>query len=361
MLDRIRPEFIVTAPFKKRLLRTGLDLLSAIKADRWLPAIGRWHGVVLTLHRVRPGICDPFQPNGHLEITPDFLVDVVERLRRQGVSLVDLDEARDRLGARSRERFAVLTFDDGYRDNHDIAWPLLKAAGVPATIFVATGMIDGTASAWWLTLEEILRRAPSVTIDIGERRLVLQTRTSAEKLRAFQIIGAALDKAGEGARVATIRQLAADHGVDIPALLAREMMTWDEIRALSAETGLTIGGHTVDHPSLARLDTAAARHEIVAGLDRIEQQTGRRPRHFSYPFGSRRDVSARDVALVQDLGLDVAVTTSLGALSDGRRSPAAWPRLSLNGNFQRGRDFEILMSGVPLIPEGRGHVAPVGA
>ncbi len=132
----LRPEIIVTTALKRRLLRTGLDVLSALRADRWLAAIGQWRGVVLTLHRVRAASADPFQPNGHLEITPDFLGEVIARLKRQGVRIVDLDEAADRMKARGSERFAVLTFDDGYRDNHDVALPLLRAADVPFTVFV---------------------------------------------------------------------------------------------------------------------------------------------------------------------------------------------------------------------------------
>ncbi len=357
----LRPELIVTTALKRRILRTGLDVLSALRADRWLAAVGRWRGVVLTLHRVRQPGADPFQPNAHLEITPAFLDEVILRLRRQGVRLVDLDEAADRMKARSAERFAVLTFDDGYRDNRDVALPLLRDGGVPFTVFIATGMIDGTASVWWLTLEDVLRRAARITLPVDGRPVTIAASSLAEKRRAFQVAGRLLGRLGEHERAFAVRRLAAEHGVDIPALLRREMMTWAEVRELAAAPGVTIGGHTVDHPSLAKLDDDEARREIVGGLDRIEAMTGHRPRHFSYPFGGARDVSRRDVELVRALGLDVAVTTSVGMLREGRAVPAAWPRLSLNGNFQHGRDFEILVSGVPLLSGLQPRSALAGA
>lgn len=349
----------VTSFLKKRVVRAGLEALAAVHADRLLAPLGQWRGVVLTMHRVRPAGTDPFQPNGHLEITPDFLAAVIERLRRTKVALVGLEEAADRLRARARERFGVLTFDDGYRDNHDFAWPVLRRLGVPFTVFVASGMVDGTASAWWLTLEAVLRRTDRLVLPPGLGGRVFDLADPRSRYRAFAAVAGRLASLTEADRAAAVRALAAAHGVDIAALLRREMMSWTEIRALSADPAVTIGGHTVDHPSLARLCDAEARREIVGGLDRIEAETGRRPRVFAYPFGSARDVSARDMALVRDLGISVAVTTTLGMLSDRTASTVAWPRLSLNGHFQETRHFDMLVSGVPLLSDR--SLLPAGA
>ena len=75
-------------------------------------------GLILTFHRVRPSRPDGFQPNRSLEITPAFLEETISRIRASGLDIVSLDEAHRRLAARDfSRRFAVLTFDDGYRDN----------------------------------------------------------------------------------------------------------------------------------------------------------------------------------------------------------------------------------------------------
>lgn len=345
----------MTSTLKTRLFRAGFSTLAALRADVWLPAVTNWRGVVLTMHRVRPAPTEGFAPNAHLEITPEFLELAVGRLRRRGIALVGIDEAEARLAAGDRERFAVLTFDDGYADNHDVAWPILNRLGVPFTVFVASGMVDGTASAWWITLEEVLRRAAAVDFAGTRRRLA----SDADRDRAFRAIARRLRALGEAERDAAVRALAAAAGVDIPALLAREMMDWDAVRRLAADPLVTIGGHTVDHPSLAALSTEEARREIVGGLDRIEAETGRRPRHFAYPYGSPRDVSLRDVELARSLGLEVAVTTSAGMLSGTGRS-AAWPRVSLNGNFQCGRDLDLLVSGLPQLLDRRRLAVAAG-
>ena len=75
-------------------------------------------GAILTLHHVRPPRADAFQPNRLLEVTPQFLEDVIRGVRRAGIETVTLDEMHRRLTERDfGRRFVCFTFDDGYRDN----------------------------------------------------------------------------------------------------------------------------------------------------------------------------------------------------------------------------------------------------
>ena len=84
-------------------------------------------GAILTLHHVRPPRADAFQPNRLLEVSPQFLEDVLRELRRSGVDIVTLDEMHRRLKEQDfRRRFVCLTFDDGYRDNARYALPVLR-------------------------------------------------------------------------------------------------------------------------------------------------------------------------------------------------------------------------------------------
>jgi peptidoglycan/xylan/chitin deacetylase (PgdA/CDA1 family) len=98
-----------------------------------------------------------FQPNRHLEISPEFLRATVERIRANGYKIIALDEAVDLLkSGYGRERYAVLTFDDGYRDNLEYALPVLKELGAPFTVFVASGLVDRSSELWWQALELII-------------------------------------------------------------------------------------------------------------------------------------------------------------------------------------------------------------
>jgi peptidoglycan/xylan/chitin deacetylase (PgdA/CDA1 family) len=90
------------------------------------------------------------------------------------------------------------------------------------------------------------------------------------------------------------------------------MMTSDQVRRVSRE-GITIGGHTVNHPNMARTDTETARREIVQNRDEIAALTGRVPRTFAYPFGKPgTDYSNETIALVREAGYSSAVSMSWG-------------------------------------------------
>jgi peptidoglycan/xylan/chitin deacetylase (PgdA/CDA1 family) len=345
-------------------MRAGLALMGGLGAGVLLGPAARWQGAVLMMHRVRPARRDPFQPNRHLEITPEFLDLALTRLKARSVPVVPLEEAAERLArGPAGGRFAVVTLDDGYRDNLQHAAPVLKAHGAPYTVFVATGMIDGTANGWWMALEALLAAADRVDgRPAGEGPL--DTSSPARKTAAFDRIVRALWRLDESGRDRAIRAMAAAHGIDPRAVLAEAMLSWDEVRALAADPLCSIGGHTVDHPALAMLDEAAARDEIVRGLNRLAAETGRRPRTFAYPYGSRLAVGPREERLVADLGLAVAVTTARGLLRCPRAdAPTAWPRLSLNGELQTGRELDLLLTGVPFLVDRmlgtlRGRGAP---
>src|SRR5262245_49388831 len=112
---------------RHRLFVAGFEVLAATRADRWLRSFARGRGVILMFHHVRPWRPRQFAPNRVLEITPDFLDVVLTELRREGFDIIPLDAVPDRLRADScQQPFAALTFDDGYRDNVEHAWPVLK-------------------------------------------------------------------------------------------------------------------------------------------------------------------------------------------------------------------------------------------
>jgi peptidoglycan/xylan/chitin deacetylase (PgdA/CDA1 family) len=138
---------------KHAVVRLGLETLYFSGAHMLMRPYFGGVGAILTMHHVRPARRDRFQPNRQLEVTPEFLGRVVRKLRRAGVDLISLDEVHRRLTTRDfTRRFACITFDDGYRDNKQWAYPILKAEGVPFAIYVATSFVDRLGKLWWLAL-----------------------------------------------------------------------------------------------------------------------------------------------------------------------------------------------------------------
>ncbi len=308
-------------------------------------------GAVFMMHHVRPARDDAFQPNAHLEITPEFLRLAVERIRANGYEIISLDEAVDLLkSGYGHHRYAVLTFDDGYRDNLKVAYPVLKDLQAPFTVFVATGLVERTSELWWLALERIIAANETVEFTRAGEENGLPCGTAAEKNSCFErIVDYLTLEIGELDQRKIIRALAGKYDLDLAGLADEQMMTWDEVRELASDELVTIGAHTHDHFALARLDSSSARADVTKGLKILEKELGRRPKHFAYPYGKSHAVSLRDAEILRDIGFSSSVTTLPGVLqSVNARDPMMLPRVSLNGRFQEPAIVDQYLTGAPF-------------
>jgi peptidoglycan/xylan/chitin deacetylase (PgdA/CDA1 family) len=335
---------------RRALFSAAFAGTAALGADRWLRPLAQGRGVILTFHHVRPRRPGAFAPNRLLEITPDFLDEVLTALAQLGFAVVPLDEVPDRLGRPGR--FAVLTFDDGYRDNVEHALPVLRRHGAPWALFVTTAFADGGGRLWWIELEAAIAALDRVVLD----GLALPAATPEAKQAAFEAVYWRLRTGPEARLRAEIARLADEAGIDRAALVRSLCLSWDDLRALSREPGVTIGAHTLTHPMLAKLDAAAAASEIADSGARIAAEIGRPVRHFSYPVGDAGSAGAREFALARAAGYATAVTTRPGHLFPEHRAHLhALPRVSVNGLHQTRAALRSLLSGVPFLAWNRGR------
>ena len=341
---------------KSAIIRAGLHGIGLSRADLWAAPFVRGRGIILTFHHVRPAAFGDFAPNRLLEITPDFLDTVVQMVRQAGFEIIAQDALPQRLGDPRGRPFAVLTFDDGYRDNAEHALPVLRAHDAPATFFVTTGFADGHARLWWLELEAAIRRLDRVVFTHEGRVFDLPARDAAQKQIAFDTTYWRLRSADEARLLAIIADLACEAGIDSCAMTRDLCMTWDEIAAVAADPLISIGAHTVSHPMLARHDDATARFEIVQSRDLIASRLGIAVKHFAYPVGDPGSAGPRDFRLAQEAGFSTAVTTRPGHVFAGHIDHLhALPRVSVNGLHQSPTSIRALLSGVPFMLWNRGR------
>lgn len=211
-------------------------------------------------------------------------------------------------------RAACITFDDGYADNAQVALPILQKHGIPATFFVATGFLDG-GRMWNDTVIELVRRAPGQALDLSGMGLGrFEIGTLPQRRQAiFSLLGA-LKYLPLESRQSQVEEMRALVPVDLPGDL---MMSTEQVRMLHG-AGMEIGGHTVSHPILARLDPAAARAEIANGKEALEGIIRAPLQLFAYPNGKPgQDYLSDHVGMVRDLGFEAAVSTAWGAAPRG--------------------------------------------
>jgi peptidoglycan/xylan/chitin deacetylase (PgdA/CDA1 family) len=335
---------------KPSLMGQALLALHRSGACRLAPRSLAGCGVIFMLHRVRADDGRAFAPNRILEITPDFLDETIRLVKERGYRCLSLDEAVNRIEAGDRsERFAVFTLDDGYRDNLTDALPVFARHEAPFTLYLTTGLPDGTAEIWWVALERIIDQVEEIEANLpgGARRF--PTRTAEEKQTAWKGVYWPLRQLPEADLRAEVRRLASLHGIDVAAITRELALSWDEVRRLAAHPLASVEAHTAAHFAQAGLSAHDARIDIERGLERMEAELGRRPRHFSYPYGDPSSAGERDFALAEALGFRSATTTRKGMIhpAHGKR---LWslPRLSLNGDFQDRRMLDALLSGLPF-------------
>ena len=331
------------------MMRTGLLAIHALRGHRLAPRFLSGIGVIFMLHRVRPASPEPFQPNRLLEVTPAFLEETIGLVKRLGYECVDLDEAACRIESGQGKKFAVFTLDDGYRDNLTEALPVFERCDIPFTVYLATDLPDGTAELWWVVLEEVIRKARQVTVELEGIMETVPTASTEEKKAAWQRIYWGLRKKTEKEMRTAIAGLAAKHDIPVATITRNAAMSWDELRQLSAHPLARIEAHTAGHFALSGLSLPAARAEVERGLARHETELGYRPRHFSYPYGDHGSAGERDFQLIAEMGFRTATTTRKGLIMpQHRKRMSALPRLSLNGEFQDVRMVETLLSGLPF-------------
>jgi peptidoglycan/xylan/chitin deacetylase (PgdA/CDA1 family) len=326
------------------LIRASLEALSLARAPLWLPAGHDTAGFVVTLHHVRPARPSPFDPNGLLSITPDFLDNLLGHFIARGWRFVSVDELVTDVSRVPSPRRIAVTLDDGYRNNMEHALPVFRKHAVPFTIFVCPGFAERTSELWWEALERIIAKVDSLAPPGEGTAPPHPTRTPAEKQAAFELWRNWLTTVADETRQrVAIRALAAIHALDLAALTRELVMDWRETRAIAADPLCSIGAHTMTHAALARLTPEAASREIAGSMEKIAAEIGTRPRNLAFPYGYPSAAGPREARLAEKAGLLASFTTQPGYVPvSGARH--GLPRVSVNGLFQRVRYMEVLLS-----------------
>lgn len=260
----------------------------------------------LIFHRVLPAP-DALRPGEPDRVRFDQLM----RFIAGNFTVLPLPVAVDRLqNGNLPRRACCITFDDGYADNLAIALPILKKYHLPATVFVATGYLDGGRMFNDAVIDAIvLTRKDQLDLrelDLGLYPLV----TNEEKLAAVSTILNRIKFSPPELRdnqVAGILEAAA-----CGPLPTDIMLTSKQVKEL-AERGVEIGGHTVAHTILTTLDDERALEEIKVGKQQLEAITGKPVTSFAYPNGKLgRDYAEHHAPLVKEAGFERAVSTAFG-------------------------------------------------
>lgn len=268
---------------------------------------------ILTYHRVNDDR-DSFFPGMPASVFSDQMSYLAKRYH-----VCSLVEATGRLLANDvPENAVVVTFDDGYRDNYSHAFPILKAHGVSATIFLATGAVGTGQMLWHDQVFTVFRETQCrVLTEYHPDLPAFPLRTIPEKLQAQHSVLRMLRLLNEEERCCWITRLAEKLAVAEYQQDSSLMLTWEQVREMRG-AGISFGAHTVSHPILSRLTREQMRIQIERSSADIVRNIGERPLAFAYPNGGREDFTGVTKELLRNAGFVCAVTTLFGANAYGQ-------------------------------------------
>jgi len=283
--------------------------------------LGRADPVILMYHRVADVAIDPWG----LAVSPENFAAQMQALKRARKP-VPLDfMVGEMLAGRPPAGAVAITFDDAYLDVLRNAKPILTALDIPATVFVVTGHLGRKKGFWWdrlaeATLGKTRPDAAPLPAPLPEKdhREIESAFASGDAEALHLALWHAIRLLQPEQRDAAVDEVTTLFGAADTAVAP--IMTPDEIRELIDGGLISVGAHSVSHPSLPSLSTAGQRAEIGCSKEALEAIIGESVRRLAYPFG---DYDSHSEAAARDLGFDYAVSVETGAVTD----PAARYRL----------------------------------
>jgi peptidoglycan/xylan/chitin deacetylase (PgdA/CDA1 family) len=299
--------------------RTGvvpLLLRARARVSSWL--------TVLCYHSVRPLASTPELDPGLVDATPSSLDEQLELVQRY-FQPITLDELRAAVAGRCRLRpnAALVTFDDGYRDNHDLVLPILIRRGMQAVFFVSTGHLTDRRLFWWDRLSIILHRSTRESLHV-EYPWPCEVWLAGNLKRALRELSRVV-KEERGLDVERyLDHVAIAAGVNWDPAEERRLadpllLTWDQARAMRA-AGMEVQSHARSHRVLQTLALAEARADLLAARDDLLRELGQPPVAVAYPGGRRIHDYPELRGVLREAGYELGF--SLGG--------ASWMRMRLD-------------------------------
>ena len=214
------------------------------------------------------------------------------------------------------KRAVMVTFDDGFRDNYEVAVPVLRRHGVPAVFFLSTGYIDSQRAFWfdWIVFAFVRTEATQVRLKAIDLEILLPATRDGRRLEALKLLQV-LKSTSEVARQQIIEQLKLELMVEMtPDQFEQSApLSWDQVREMS-RGGMEFGSHTVSHPILSTItDPLLLRFELNASKATLEREIGKPVLALSYPVGGRDAVNDQVLAATAHAGYQCAFTYQSGA------------------------------------------------
>ena len=248
----------------------------------------RGNGAILTYHRVLPDSIVSNDSILNIAVSITNFRKQIEYLKNN-FSILPIDNFLRHINSNSKQFKVLITFDDGYKDNLDYAYPILKEFNVPAIIYVITKFIGNRFSPWWIKLDDFVR---------NNRYF----KNKNKKFIFFKNILLLSD------------QLTIDKQLSLFTKINKKkydqiFLNHKEIKFLSEQKLITIGSHSHSHYNFSKLNEKQAFSELKISKSILEKIIKKKIIHFSYPYGNYENINFQHIKILEQLGYMSAATT----------------------------------------------------
>lgn len=258
--------------------------------------------------------------------------------------IVQLSEAIERMRkGEIKHPTAVITFDDGYQNNFDVAFPILRREEIPATIFLATGLTNTNATVWYCRLNLALSQTSEPHIDWNGFRFDLST--AGLRAKASATIQESLKQLEHSQLVDNVRKIVLqldgdpDRAIEIGSPF--RMLDNNVIAEMAGSGLIEFGAHTHRHTILSLLSKEERFNEIRQSTNAIYELTGRPCKCFAYPNGKVEDYNIETIRDLETCGIQMALTTIPGP-NDGMTPEMELRRYGIGANLPMAR-FQLMV------------------
>ena len=227
-------------------------------------------------------------------------------------TVVSLEElARRARGGTLEHDMLGITFDDGYADNYEVAFPILRKYNFPATIFLIAESMETGIPPWFEVVLQAFRRTTKHQLDLTPHHSPVAWRSLEERAAVGHALLRMLREIPDATRQLLVPEIVRQLAPDRPRPEVR-MLNWTQVREMHS-AGISFGSHTVTHPILSRCARDQVRMELVESKAILEKGLEADVSTLAYPSGRVQDVGATARELAREAGYELAVTVSPGA------------------------------------------------
>ena len=208
-------------------------------------------------------------------------------------------------------RCILITFDDGYKDNYKLVFPILKYLNIPAIFFIPTKAIINRELGWWDMISYFINNSSKKSIIIHSEKIAIEHHCEKDKAIKYLLHVMKISKRSDTKNLLKI--LAHECDVDFPTRTeqSKQLMSWDEIREVSTQN-IAIGSHTHTHKVLSSLSNEEQLKELRLSKSLLEEKLNEAIKSVAYPVGGSLVFTEQTKTLAQLAGYEIGFSFNTG-------------------------------------------------